>query len=881
MLALAPLCQAHARGQQHVANPEIVQVSPLPPVPLGKLPDTVRPIAYRLDLTVDPARELFSGKVEIDARLAAASDVVFLHGRDLVMRRAVALTGGKAMAGEWQQADPTGVAVLRFPSPLPAGPVTFAFEYEAPFSESPAGMFRVKVGEDWYSWTQFESIDARAAFPSFDEPGFKTPFTVTLRTRPGQVAVSNAPLLSSKLEEGQEVHRFATTLPLPTYLVAFMTGPFATVEALVPPTPQRAAPLPLRVVATRQYADRLAFALEGSKDIVVRLEDYFGEAFPFPKLDQIASPVLPGAMENAGANLFNDTILIVDEKASVKRKRTFGMVVGHELAHQWFGDLVTPAWWDDIWLNESFANWMGYRVASQWRPDLKIAAGANGEGFAAMDTDALLAGRPIRQKITANNQIDSAFDAITYGKGGQVLAMFAAFMGDEKFRDGVRRYLAARRYGSATSDDFFAALAEAAGDPRIVPALRGFTDQQGVPLLTFGRKGNRFTVSQSRYAPLGVTAPATRWTVPLCVRREAARHCIMLDQASGEIEVKGSGPLVPNADGAGYYRFELPDGTWDSLIARADRLPATEALAVADSLMASFRAGRTGATRVFRLARKLARNPDSRANDIAADLLDGINEADLIDLGAAPAYRAFVGRLFGPMLAKAGFNPVAGAYAGEEPGLSQRRRLAVARMARGGRDRGLRRSLAEAGSRYLAGDTAALDPAWFDLAFDFVLETGRRDAAKELVGKALASEDSVFRSSALAAIAASGDRAVAQWLLDDFRDKRLRRSEQIGLLRGVLEARQTRDFGYDWLRDHLGTLVSGNNGIFFASRLPQMLGGFCSIERAREFARDLRPRLAGKPGELELERAIERVRNCGVLHDTLSAVVSAELSDLR
>jgi aminopeptidase N len=195
-------------------------------LPLGKLPETVTPLAYRLDLTLDPSQERFSGKVEIDARLASASDVVYLHGRNLAMHRAAAVVGGKFIAGSWHQADPTGVAYLRFPAPLPAGPVRFIFDYDAAYGISPSGLFRVKVGSEWYGWSQFESIDARSAFPCFDEPGFKTPFVITLRTPSGQTAVSNAAELSTASEGGQDIHHFAATLPLPTYLVAMMTGPF-------------------------------------------------------------------------------------------------------------------------------------------------------------------------------------------------------------------------------------------------------------------------------------------------------------------------------------------------------------------------------------------------------------------------------------------------------------------------------------------------------------------------------------------------------------------------------------------------------------------------------------------------------------------------------
>ena len=335
--ALALSINAPAWGQAAVAP------APAAPVPAGKLTGQVQPQAYRLDLTIDPNQERFSGKSEIDAVLKAASRTIDLHWRDLKLQTVEVIAGGQVLKPSWQQVDETGVGRLTFAEAVPAGPITLRFAYDGPFQSAPAGLFRVKVGDDWYAWTQLQSIDARGVFPSFDEPGFKTPFTVTLRTPPGQTAVSNGPQTGVSREGGLDVHTFAPTLPLPTYLVAAMVGPFAVVEGSVPPTPQRATPLPLRIISPKPNAGRLGFALEGSKEIVRLLESYFGDAFPYPKLDQITTPILPGAMENAGADLYNDSIIVMDEQAATGQKRTFGMVVAHELAHQWFGDLVTPA----------------------------------------------------------------------------------------------------------------------------------------------------------------------------------------------------------------------------------------------------------------------------------------------------------------------------------------------------------------------------------------------------------------------------------------------------------------------------------------------------------------------------------------------------------
>ena len=869
----------HAQARAPVDAPAVQP--DIPPVPVGRLSDAAKPLAYRLDLTLDPSSARFSGKAEIDVEITKPDTRVFLHGRDLAIHSATASFGGIVLQGTWQTVDPSGVAQLTFPEALPAGKVTLRFAYDAAFHDGPAGLFRVKVGDDWYSWSQFESIDARSAFPSFDQPSFKTPFTVTLRTPPGLKAISNTPEVSTAMEGGLEVHRFAPTLPLPTYLVAMMVGPFASVEGAVPPSPQRAEPLPLRILSTRPNAGKLAYALDGSQEIVALLEDYFGAGFPFPKLDQITSPVMPGAMENAGADLYRDGLIVMDSDAPIPQRRRFGMVVAHELAHQWFGDLVTPEWWDDIWLNESFANWMGYRIGDAWKPDLNIRSGALAEGFQAMETDALVAGRPIRQTIETNAQIDGAFDSITYGKGGHVIAMIAAYLGDARFRNGVQRYLAAHRYGNATSADFFAALAEAAGDPRIVPAMQSFTDQQGVPLLEFRRVGSTYIVTQHRYAPFGASPPATHWDIPFCVRRGAQRVCDLLTSKTTDLEIEGNVPLVPNAGGTGYYRFELAARDWTALTKIADDLPGGEAQAIADSLAASVLAGRASVGQLADLARKLVRHPDSYASDAAtASLADMVN-VGLVDSLGRRGWQRFRARLYAPLLRKYGFDPAAGVYAGEDPERAQRRVQIVARLAGSSRGGKVRDKLTDAVNLFLAGDRSALDPSWFGVALDIYVSDVEEEEVRALLGRALASEDPVFRPAAIHAVGSSGKEAIARWLLYDLDDPRLRTSERQALLGAIMSQRSTRDIGYVWISDNLDGLISGRNGIFFSSRLPQMFGRFCSVARADELERTFGPRLAGTPSELELQRAIERVRNCGVLRDARGLEISKAFEGLR
>ncbi|MGN6497517.1 MAG: M1 family metallopeptidase, partial [Tsuneonella sp.] len=606
---------------------------------------------------------------------------------------------------------------------------------------------------------------------------------------------------------------------------------------------------------------------------------YFGQAFPFPKLDQITSPLMGGAMENAGADLYGDGILVMNDGAPVGQKKTFGMVVAHELSHQWFGDMVTPSWWDDIWLNESFANWMGFTIGGEWRPDLNIGQGALAEGFRAMDTDELIVGRPIHQPIKTNDQTDSAFDTITYGKGGHVISMIAAFLGPDKFREGVRHYMALHRYGNATSKDFFSAMADVAGDPRITAAMQSFTDQQGVPLITVSGANGHYTVAQSRYAPLGETATATTWGVPVCMRAGDTRACHLLSDASAPFELAGTGALMPNAGGTGYYRFELPAAQWDQLIATAGSLGSAEGMALADSVAASFAAGRASPAQLIAASRNLAANPDSYASGAALGELSWMQSHGFFDAEATAAYRKWVGTLAQADYAKLGFDPRLGAYKGANADELQRRERAVGRLVFA-RDPAVQAKLAAAAAAYLAGDTAALDPAFMGDALDAYVTKGGLTAAKALAERALASEDPVFRPAALGALAGSGKSDVAKWVLGDFTDKRLRATERLYSVLGVAGTQDTRDLGYDWLTANLKDMIGGSTGIFLARGIPGVVGGYCSAEKANDIAEKFRPIFANTPGALELERTIEKVRNCAALKEGRGKEINAAVKKL-
>jgi hypothetical protein len=411
--------------------------------------------------------------------------------------------------------------------------------------------------------------------------------------------------------------------------------------------------------------------------------------------------------------------------------------------------------------------------------------------------------------------------------------------------------------------------------------MRSFTDQQGVPLLEFRKDGDSYIVTQHRYAPFGASVPSTHWDIPLCVRRGAERSCRLLTETSTAITIGGAGPLVPNAGGTGYYRFELAESDWSALTASADRLPGGEAQAVADSLAASVLAGRASLSQLAALARKLVRHPDSYASDAASAALATMVNEGIVDSMGRRGWVRFRGKLYAPLLRQFGFDPRAGAYASEQPERAQHRVQIVERLVGSSRGKSVRKKLAKAVEEFLGGDRSALDPSWFDVGFDSYLSRKKGEgAANLLLEGALASEDPVFRPAALNAVASSGIKEVARSLLYERDDPRLRVSEKRAMLGGIMSSRATREIGYEWIRENLDDLISGSNGVFFSSRLPRMFNRFCSVVRAQEIADTFGPRLAGTASEMELERVIERVRNCGVLRDSLGDEISQEFEKL-
>jgi hypothetical protein len=856
-------------------------------VPHGRLPGTVVPLRYRLELDVDPRRADFGGQTEIVVTLLEPTATVWLHGLGLKVGRVSAESpDGRRRAGRYEEVEHEfGVARLVFGAPLPAGRTVLRLRYRAPFQQTAQGLYRTRAGKDWYAFSQLEATDARRVFPGFDEPRFKTPFDVAIVTRGGDLAISNAPeARRATLAGGATRYEFQTTLPLPTYLLAFAVGALDIVDG--PPiaaSAVRGQPLPFRIIGTRGKAAKFAFARREAPRLVTALEDYLATPFPYPKLDLIASPIHAGAMENAGAILFAESLLAMDDLPTARQQVNFSTITAHELAHQWFGDLVTPAWWDDIWLNESFAEWLGSKIADRWQPDLGIDREQLEQTEGAMSTDALSAGRPVHQLVTDNAQIGATFDNITYQKGAGVIGMVESYLGAERFRRGVQLHLSRHPHGVATAAEFFAAMADASGDPAVIDAFRSFIDQAGVPLLRVARLADgNLEIEQSRFHPLGPAAAGSEsWHVPFCVSvydgGAPTKACTLLRDRRGTLalpEAARTGVVFPNAGGAGYYRFTVDPGLLQQLLAIAPQLPAREALALADSVGAAFDAGQLSFADLYATARVLARHPDTTAM-----LSLGYRLEELHDRLATAAERPLLERaivdLYGERLRALGYDPSPGRYSTDPASRQLERRYLIGLVGLTGRDPDVRRAL---GGIAVA---SAADPARVDPIVRWrVWAIGVQEQGPAMLAPLTAlvnGTDAQLRQDATAALAYAETPALLETVRAVVLDPKQDLNAAFQLLGRQVANPELRDDAWRWIAAHREAVI-GRIPAMFQGFLASLGSGFCTAAGRQQFNDVLGARLrAVSGGQISVDRTLEQIDDCLALRAAVGSSLEATL----
>ena len=871
--------------------------------PRGPLPRNVIPLAYRLDLTIIPDEPRFSGRVEIDIDIREPLQSFWIHGRDLNVTSVALDAGGeKPVAGTYAQVSPDGVARVDLESRVEATAATLLISYDAAFGDGLSGLYKVTVGGDDYAFTQFESIYARQAFPCFDEPAFKTPFETTVTTRDSYEALSNTTAGAGEtLAGGLQRIRYRTTEPLPTYLIAFAVGPLDVVEwDPIAANPYRRQPLPLRGVAARGKGDQLNYALENTGALVTALEEYFASPYPFDKLDIVAVPDFAGgAMENVGLITYRESILLFDESPPVNQERFLGLIHAHELGHQWFGNLVTMPWWDDIWLNEAFAAWIQAKIAQVWRPEFRYEQSVQAQALRAMANDSLVSARQIRQPVNDKDDIISAFDAITYQKGAAVLQMFERYLGEETFQAGLQTHMERFAWGSATVYDLLDSLETVKGeDQEVREPFETFLFQPGLPYVgaavACSDGSAQLTLTQERYLPLGSAGERDKtWKLPVCLTlghgAERTEQCVLLTEPRQTYQLAtASCPdwILPNAGGAGYFRWHMPrEGMSQVSAGFLTHLDAGERLSYVDSVTAGVRNGSLSPEVLLNSLDQIAASPERYPIDAAVAAYQGMLDF-LVDSTQGSAARE---------LARGAFLPRLRALEAGGGALSDSdRALLTARltnfMALWLDDQEIRRRLQEEAQAFLgypadrAPDPGAVDPDLLTTALTVAVQEGDGAFLDFFLDYIRENRDARVRQSAVTALAYVKnpdllDRARQFALGPDLRANELQTWVAYMLNSG------SRAQNWPWVQDNINTIMAAGSQRVQRELPVYLARGLCAEDdavileaRFTELGDDftVSPR--------RLSQAVESVRLCAAYRDAQSGAAndyfSGKVTDL-
>jgi aminopeptidase N len=639
-----------------------------------RLPETAVPENYKLTFAPNFEKNNFAGEEAIKIRLLKPTSQIVLNAAEIEISKAAVVSGGGRQIASVSFDKEKETATFTVSKELQPGPITLEINYVGILNDQLRGFYLGKDDQGHkYAVTQFEATDARRAFPSFDEPAYKATFDITVIADQGMTAISNTKMISDAPGPGEKhTVRFATSQKMSSYLAAIAVGNFDYIEG-------EAEGIPIRVYSMPGKKQLGAFALQVTEASLAYYNRYFGIKYPYGKLDLIALPDFSaGAMENIGFITSREVDLQVDEQhLSLAQQKNVAVVVTHEIAHQWFGDLVTMSWWDDVWLNEGFATWMEGKPVDAWKPDWHVGLDEVSRGdilttLGALNVDSLASTRAIHQPVETPGQIQELFDGIAYGKAAAVLRMIEAYIGPETFRAGVNEYLKRHAYGNATADDFWVVLTQVSKKP-VDQIMASFVKQPGVPMVSLKAqcRGNSTTVSmtQQRYFYDRTKLDANNdqlWQVPVCLKAgpasgQGARPCELLTKREESFTIQGCPAWVlGNAGGTGYYRTAYEPETVRALAHDAETaLTPQERLLLFIDAFASVRVGRQPVGDYLTLAEGIRTEPSTavlglvlaQVNTIGRYIVSGDDRA---------AYRLWVRNTLNPVAMRIGWEPKPG-----------------------------------------------------------------------------------------------------------------------------------------------------------------------------------------------------------------------------
>jgi aminopeptidase N len=681
----------------------------------GKLPKEVVPTEYSIRIVPNVGNFTFAGSETVKLNVRSPVHQLALNALELNVESA-SVDGKQLPLSAIKTDKEKELLTLTLPSELAAGDHALTLRFTGKINQQGQGLFYMRYQEQGTDarklmlGTQFEATDARRFFPCWDEPAFRARFQLTVVVPENWLAVSNMPIESDqKIAGGKEV-RFAPTPPMSSYLNVFVAGELDFIESQVGPTQ-------IRVIATKGKAELGRYALEATAQILKYYNDYFGVPYPLPKLDQIAIPGgFGGAMENWGGITYYESTLLFDPKnSSAETKQNIYEVIAHEVAHMWFGDLVTMAWWDNLWLNEGFASWMGSKCTAHFNPQWEVWLArelprdpSRRTGIAkeaAMEGDARSTTHPIQQPVETEAEANSAFDDITYKKGQSFLRMLESFLGENVFRDGIRRYIAVHKYSNTTTTDLWNALSDAS-KKSVAEIAAGWTEQPGFPVVNVKREADgKVRLFQERFTVNFKNAPPLLWQIPLTysVVGERPATLLMTDKTAALGNIPADRGLKLNVNGAGNYRVEYDESSWKLLLEALPKFGVEDRVNLMSDAWALVQADRAPVSLYFGLVEKLPASTDLAEREQIVGVLDFINRL-LLGSPAAEKFQQYARSLLRPTFEMLGWEPKP-----DEPPSDGRLRASLICALGDLNDREVLAGCRERFSKYLA-DPASLPP---------------------------------------------------------------------------------------------------------------------------------------------------------------------------
>jgi alanyl aminopeptidase len=794
-----------------------------------RLGNDIRPTYQVITLNIDPSKTDYSGSTRISLKVEKESPVIRLHAEGIEISK-VRLEGADGIVRTKHAVD-KDVLTITPGKPLRPGNYGLRLEFTNEFNTQAVGLYRMETGGVGYAFTQFEAIDARKAFPCFDEPSFKIPFQLRVTAREGDEVISNTPVRDRSKSDGWTTFEFQTTKPLPTYLLAVAVGPMDSIE--IPGLSVKG-----RIYTPKGQSNLATYTSKMVAPILKAQESYFATTYPYEKLDFIAIPEYwPGAMEHPGMITYKDSILLLDSnRVSSGQKRNAARIISHELAHQWFGNLVTMEWWDDLWLNEAFADWLGDKIVVQLYPgmkhDLNEMRGING----VMTTDARVTAEPIRKPVSTGADLLGNV-GLAYDKGKAVIGMFERWIGPETFRRGVHAYLRENAWGNARADAFWKALSESAGAD-VATSMETFLVQPGVPLIEASVDGNVVTLRQTRFANYGASLDAQRWRIPVGLRagsgKATVEKTVLMTEPEMKVEIEGIESLewvMPHADGAGYYRWSVGD---DSLLAIARHstsvLTERERIAFLGNLGALLDAGLTGGDTYMEALGFFATDPEPLVVSAVISEIGGIDNAFVTD-GLKDAFAVYVGKMLSPALERFGLE----AQPGEDETVTGFRPRLLAWMGDVAGDEDVVAWAKESAARYMQ-DASSLDPAIAGVCLRLLAKDGDQELFDEMKKRFIEAQNPAVRSNYLGALGAFDDPEIRNQALAFVLEGPIRPNELFAIPSGIGDTSAGADLVFDWVTSNYGKISSRMPPLF----LPYLtgIGGGCEIDRltkAKEF----------------------------------------------